>query len=432
MAGFFDRMKERFTQYAAGTTDLSGLSEDQQKLLRRQAIGRLGASLYRDGDFGAAMAQQEEINAQRIKDDAARRLQEERARILGGVMGQSPLTPDQQRLVGPSLQAPAMLRAPGTAGAPAPYGQPEAQAAPTQQPQPSAVPTDLRARFQQGVIQLQQLGDTEGAKLLLEQAKQFAPLEEWFAPTEYTDPATGETRLGQFSKFGNQRLTEIQAAAPDTIQSLRAMQKDPTLFAAEAALREAGATRMPAQPFESAFSKTLGAEQAKQFQGYATQAVAAQETLQQLSDLRTLLSKAQTGATPEVLASIGRYFGTENASTLEAVRAAAMPFILSRMQQLGGGDSNEELRAIRDALPGFGISPRANDIILGSLERQAQRAIGNYQQAVQFIQVPGNRGLTGFLPTVRLPSQFGAEPPPQAGGSAFNNIPGFEPPPTRR
>ena len=411
--GFFGRIKNNFTQYAAGTDDLSQLSETQQKLLRREALGRLGASLYRNGDFGEAMQQQGEINAKRLEQMQAA----EQARAMQERW--SALNPNQGALVQPGgvapPQAPRLLQSASAnpqPGVPAARGAAPAQAAGpaggSAMPTPQQAATALRdasaqrQRYEMIFQQAMAANRPDEAKMALDAANAFAAQEEYFAPI--AAQVNGREVLVQASKTGGERYLDAAPAYTDTVRTMIQFGENPEAYQRRLAERAAGASRMTVNtPFESAFDKTLGTEQAKQMQGFATQAAAATETIQQLGDLRQLLSGVRTGATPELLAQIGRYFGTENATTLEAVRAAAMPFVLSRMQQLGGGDSNEELRAIRDALPNFGITPEANEIILGSLERQAQRSIGNYQQALQFIQTPGNRGLTGFIPTVRIP-----------------------------
>jgi hypothetical protein len=422
MAGIFDRLKDRFTQYAAGTADTSALSEEQAKLLRRQAIGRLGASLYRDGDFGAGMEAQAKVNADRLAQEQERLMREQAQGLWQGIAGgtgpqQAPqLNPEQQRI----MQTPRLIANPQTQMQQASIASQQAQPAQASGPTP-----DMRAALQQRIALAQSQGRDDVAEAMLEYAKQFAPLEEWFAPTEYLDPTSGQTRLGQFSKFGNQRLTDVQASPTDKIQSLRAMQQDPSLYQMEGQLRALGANRSVVNmPFERAFDQKLGTAQAEMLSGWQQQAAAAQDTLVQLSDLEQLLSQAQaqTGATPQLIAQIGRYVGAPNASTLEAVQSAAMPFVLSRMQQLGGGDSNEEMRAIRDSLPGFGISPQANEIILGAMRRAAQRSIQNYQAAEQYAQTPGNIGLRGYVPlyNVTLPSAEQDAPAGARPGSIAN------------
>ncbi len=423
MAGFFDRVKERFTQNAAGTTDLSQLSEAQQQLLRRQFIGRLGTSLAQTGDFGAGMAEQASIADQQRAQMQAEALQRRRAGVFDAMLGAGGEPAPVRNEAQASLAAPALLRAPQQSpAAPQVEGAaPTGGGAPVQSRAAEGVPPDLREKLKRGVLELQALGDTAGAKQLLDYAKQFAPLETWFAPTEYFDPVTRETRLGQFSNMGGRQLTDTQAAPTEKVRSLQAMQQDPTLFGMEAQLRQLGASRSVVNmPFERAFDSKLGAEQAKMLSGWQQQAVTAQDTLAQLGELENLLSQARTGATPEIIAQIGRYVGAPSASTLEAVQAAATPFVLSRMQQLGGGDSNEELRAIRASLPGFGISPQANEIILGAMRRAAQRAIQNYQDADSYARTPGNIGLRGYIPLVRPVQDFGEQDAPPADARAVN------------
>lgn len=416
--GFFDRLKTRFTQNAAGTTDLSNLTEEQQKLLRRQFIGRLGTSLAQTGDFGAGMEAQTKAAAEQRAAMQAEAQQRAARELWSGLNG-----------------AQATLAAPGGVAAPAPpqllnpasaNPQPGVPSAQTQASRPQAgapaasqITPDMRTALAERITRAYAMGQPQVAEAMMKYAEQFAPREEWFAPTA---ARVGDREvLIQASKFGGERQLEAQPALTDTVRTMIQFGENPEAYQRRLAERAAGASRMTVnQPFERAFDSTLGAEQAKQLGQYQQQAIAAVETKQQLGELRNLLSGVQTGATPAALAEIGRFFGAENASTLEAVQSAAMPFVLARMQQLGGGDSNEEMRAIRNSLPNFGITPQANEIILGALERAAQRAVENYQQAEAFAQTPGNIGLRGFIPTVR--------PAGQSGGGAQAAPPASIPP----
>ncbi|MFN7829804.1 MAG: hypothetical protein ACK5NX_01240 [Armatimonadota bacterium] len=388
MAGIFDRLKDRFTQYAAGTADTSALSEEQAKLLRRQAIGRLGASLYRDGDFGAGMEAQAKVNADRLAQEQERLMREQAQGLWQGLGGTGPqqapqLNPEQQRI----MQTPRLLANPQTQVQQASIASQQAQA-----PQQPTSPTpDMRAALQQRIALAQSQGRDDVAEAMLEYAKQFAPLEEWFAPTEYTDPATGQTRLGQFSKLGNQRLTDVQAAEPDSAQIVRIGMRDPAFQAARLADRAAGATRLsvsnvPANVWDREFAKG----DAGNYQTIQAEGVSAVQSLRALDALQPILQRNPTGVIPGLIAQAGRLVGTEVGTDLEAAEALIVPRVAAMASAFGTGNgfTDKDREFLVNAQPGFFKTPEGNAILFRFLRAQelarVQRAQSAREHRAQF------------------------------------------------
>lgn len=400
MAGFFDRLKERFTQNAAGTADISQLSEEQQKLLRRQYIGRLGSSLAQTGDFGAGMAEQAKFAEQQRAQMQAEAMQRQRQSVFGNIMGggeqaspQSPLTPEQQALVA----TPRPLASPETRSQQAGIAAQQAQA-----PQPAAaqggIPADLRDRLKRGVLELQALGDTDGAKQLLEYAKQFAPLETWFAPTEYFDPETKQTRLSQFSNLGSRQLTDTQAAPTDKVQSLIAMQQDPTLFQMEGALRAQGAPRntFHAPNLAAAEMVKLDSKRLDAIRTEANQAVASLPSVRSAYDA---LKGQNTGALQNAMVPLIRMVnpGADIAQAQTIAAAGMTPQLLVQLAGIGGSDTVREVELMLANLPSTANPWETNAMLFEVILQGAERKVADAQAAEQLFYDQGG-SLRGFQP----------------------------------
>lgn len=385
MAGFFDRMKERFTQYAAGTTDLSGLSEDQQKLLRRQAIGRLGASLYRDGDFGAAMAQQEEINAKRNAEQAALAQRKQIAEIL---------SPQQQALVGqaPSVaapQAPTLLRAPGSAGAPGAYGsqdrvpQPSASAQPGQQPTPQqagALAQEAgaqRARYQRLAEFYHAQGNVEGAKSAIDMANAFAAREEYFTPMAAM--VDGREVLIQGSKSGNVNVLGATPTYTDTVRTAIQFGQEPEAFARHLQSKNAGANRTLIQGPDAARAAMVkhDAKRLDAIRAEASQAVAA---LPGFRSAYEALNSTDTGALQNALVPLIRFVnpGADIAQAQTIAAAGMTPMLLAQLAGIGGSDTVREVELMLANLPSTANPQETNrklfEVIISGIERKISDA----------------------------------------------------------
>lgn len=435
MAGFFDRIKENFTKFAAGTDDLSALTPEQQKLLRRQAMGRLGASLYQNGDFGAGMEAQAKAAAEQRAQMQAEAMQRQRQSVFGNIMGggeqaspQSPLTPEQQAIVA----TPRLLASPETRSQQAGIAAQQAQA-----PQPAAaqggIPADLRDRLKRGVLELQAIGDLDGAKQLLDYAKQFAPLETWFAPTEYTDRETGETRLSQFSNLGSRQLTDTLAAEPDSAQIVRIGMRDPAFRAARLEDRAAGATNVSVTNSPGNYGlREIAKMDAGRLNAMQTALGDSARALPGLQAAYEALSRNDTGALAAAILPIQRFINPGAPEVADASVAASgiITSVLAKLKGVGGNDTEKEMQRILDTEPNWANNPEANRRLFALAIRGLQELQQDVTSAENVFYDQGS--LRGWRPTAFSglntfqQDVAGAQPGAQPT-SRYANIPGFRP-----
>jgi hypothetical protein len=364
MAGFFDRMKERFTQYAAGTTDLSNLSEEQQKLLRRQAIGRLGASLYQTGDFGAAMQQQEAMNLKQqeaAQAEAARRRAQE---IWGG----SPLTPQQQTLASPVGVA--QPRSGQPAAAAAPQGGASAGNAPAPAPanvspqQAGALAQDAgakRAYYERVAQQFAAIGDREQAQLALDMAKQFAAQEEYFAPMAAM--VGGREVLIQGSKGGGVNVLDATPTYTDTVRTQIQFGENPDAYARWLAGKNAGASRVSVTNAPANRGLSTKAElDAKRLDAMETTLSDVSRTIPNMEAAFTALSRNDTGAFSAAILPLQRLLNPDSPAVADASVAAAgvITSVLGKLKAVGGNDTEKEMERIMATEPNWQNNPEAN------------------------------------------------------------------------
>lgn len=389
--GFFDRMKTRFTQNAAGTTDLSNLTEEQQKLLRRQFIGRLGSSLAQTGDFGAGMEAQAEAAKGMQAQMQAEALRRQRA---GYFDGPSALNPDQGALVQPGgVAPPAAPRLLNPASTNPQPGVPAAQA-PAQAASPAvqqSVPP--REQFVGAIQRAVRKNDLEYAESLRKQVDTLFPMEK-FTAKDMVD-ASGRRVVGMVGDQGTTRSTDYSPMPVARTQELQDL-ADPELFARRLAIENASATRVSTtlMPGETEQQK-LDANFLYGSGGLREQALGAQQTLATLGNLESVLNSADTGATQEVLARIGTFFGTEAGADLQATKQSLGPIILANIKQLGVNPSNADLTFLQAGMPGFGSDARANAVGLRLLRQAAEARFQTFREAEKFYH-GNNRSLTGY------------------------------------
>lgn len=435
--GFFGRIKNNFTQYAAGTDDLSQLSETQQKLLRREALGRLGASLYRNGDFGDAMQQQGEINAKRLEQMQAEALRRQR---LGYFDAPQELTPEQARIAAPmpAPQAPRLLQQasantqPGVQAAQGPQRAVPAASAAVQRPVPP------REQFVGAIQRAVRSGDMDHAEALRKQVDTLFPMEK-FTARDMLD-ASGRRVVGMVGDQGTTRSTDYAPMPVAKTQELQDL-ADPELFARRLAIENAGATRV-----DTTIYGERGLSEASKRDG------ARLDTMrQQLSDVLAIAPQLQaaeealmgndTGALQGAVMEVARYLApnSEAVSDYNTATALVVDTALQKLKGVGGNDTEKEMERIMRAVPNW-RQDQATLRRLFDLSRQGLRDIINdVNSAEEAFYAPGpyQGTLYNWRPTsmgraAAWAEQPAAGEPPRGGaggGSRYFQIPGFEPPP---
>lgn len=192
----------------------------------------------------------------------------------------------------------------------------------------------------------------------------------------------------------------------------------PEYLAAQEKLRAAGRTSVTVNGNglpPTGFEKALDKKDAEFYDTLRTQAQSAAGTLDNLKIIKGVLQNTQTGKTQELLAQAGQYLGTDLGTDMQTFNVAARPLFLNMAEQMKGALSDKDREILQQASPSFGIDPKANAVVIGILERAANRAQSTFADADAYAQK--NRGLRGWSPATAAPSAASATNGPPAGGA---------------
>ena len=385
MAGIFDRLKERFTQNAAGTTDLSSLSEDQQKLLRRQYIGRLGSSLAQTGDFGAGM----EAQAKDAQARQAQMLEQQQRAEVANIWGNgSPLNDAQRQLPGVSAPPPPTL----SQGA-APQG-----AAPQQRAAALNDASQKRAYYENVARQLAAAGRGKEAEFALDMAKLFAARETFFAPT--SGIVNGEERMFQASDAGGMQILDAAPLATDTTRTARQLGADLEALRTHLAIQNAGADRSSTTVLgpDAAAAAMIDID-AKRLEAYRNDASQAVNALPSVQSAYNALRNQDTGALQNALVPLIRFVnpGSDLAQAQTVAAAGMTPQLLAQLAGIGGSDTVREVELMLANLPSTANPAETNMKLFEVILAGTQRRITDAQNAERVFYDQGG-SLRGFVP----------------------------------
>lgn len=182
-------------------------------------------------------------------------------------------------------------------------------------------------------------------------------------------------------------------------------------------------------PNETAYNKEFSKLKAKQDINRYTKVEQAVSEAADMDDALTLMEElsatAKTGATPELLAKAGQFFGTDAGAAMQTFQSASTPIVLGMASKLSGVISDRDMKVIEAASPNFGNDPRANKIIIGQLRKAMKRTQQNYDSMNTYIEEKGT--LNGWT----MPNRQGESRLSQSSIDAANNpgatIKGFDP-----
>ncbi|MFN7882031.1 MAG: hypothetical protein ACK5PF_03320, partial [bacterium] len=393
--GFFDRLKTRFTQNAAGTTDLSNLTEEQQKLLRRQFIGRLGTSLSQTGDFGAGMDAQANAAAEQRAAMQAETLMQQRRGYFDAPAG---LNPNQGALMQPGGVAPPRLLNPASTnpqpGVPAAQAPAQAASPAVQQPQQAIPP---REQFIGAIQRAVRGGDMEYAEGLRKQVDTLFPTEK-FTAKDMLD-ANGRRVVGL---VGDQGTTRSTSYAPMPVARTQELQDlaDPELFARRLAIENAGADRSSTTVLgpdaAAAAMIKIDANRLETLRNEAAQAVAALPSVQSAYEA---LRGQDTGAFQNALIPLIRYVnpGADLVQAQTIAAAGMTPQLLTQLAGIGGSDTVREVELMLASLPSTANREAVNRKLFEVILAGTQRKIADAQNAESLFYDQGG-SLRGFTP----------------------------------
>lgn len=143
-------------------------------------------------------------------------------------------------------------------------------------------------------------------------------------------------------------------------------------------------------PEPSPIQKELAKLNAQDFTQWRTDARNSSVALDKLTQLETLSQGMETGATPELLARAGQYFGSDAGVDYQTFNTLSKDLVLEQAQKLSGAMSDGDIALLEQSLPSFGSDPRANQAVFGLLKKYHKVAIDNFDNARGYLQNHGN------------------------------------------
>lgn len=178
---------------------------------------------------------------------------------------------------------------------------------------------------------------------------------------------------------------------------------------------------------EGSFQSTLGADQAKMYQGMVADGIDAKSDLSRIQNLRGQMASLPGGFIGGAQA-IANGWGIKlgpNASNVEAANAILSQLVPAQRQGLPGAASDRDVSMFRAALPQLSNTPQGNEMIMNSMEsmakyRMAQAQIAGQVSTGQISRQDGIAALQGLPdPLAEFKASLGAGAPgaPPAAGT---------------
>ncbi len=208
----------------------------------------------------------------------------------------------------------------------------------------------------------------------------------------------------------------------------------------------AGATKVNVGAEESSYAKEIGKQNAQWRGQIRDQAYAAQDALNALNVMEYTMNQPgfYSGAGGEQVAALRRFgaalgMDIEGIDSMEAFNAQSKSLALAAMGgSLGTGFSNADRDFVLDQVPGLGVTPEGNRMLIEIQRRLNGRKIEIAQLADEYIAENNGQLDTGFDAVMRrhaennplfadLSEALGKEPLAPDAGAAMNSQRGYTP-----
>jgi hypothetical protein len=152
---------------------------------------------------------------------------------------------------------------------------------------------------------------------------------------------------------------------------------------------------------ENHFARALASKDADTYDKWRSTAMSAGDVLSTLDNLEQINALEQGGRIGDATALIGQIFGTEAAANRQTFQADSYKLLMKQAEAMPGVLSDSDIKLLAATGPSFGNDPRANQIIIDVLRRNAKKAIQNFESADDHLAKRGD--LRGFRPLISLP-----------------------------
>lgn len=275
---------------------------------------------------------------------------------VGGMFGGQPGGP------GPSVGVPSLSELSPNARAPVPstpkvWGDAEAEAAGLYEPSKPAVPTAAPVAASPAA---------SPAKVNAPGAGQVPVLIAAISNPNLSADQKGTAKILLAEAFKNMK-------EPEKIQTLRALQADPSLLDTEMRLKRAGATTVSVGG-EKEFDKEFDKGQAKRWGGYIDAGMAARKKQVDIDSMREISQRmGAQGAAADIKEAIGPYaealgINVDRLSDIQAYSSIIQRLAPAQRAEGSGSTSDIEFKGFIKSLPALSQNPTARDVTLNTME----------------------------------------------------------------
>lgn len=154
----------------------------------------------------------------------------------------------------------------------------------------------------------------------------------------------------------------------------------------------------PSQRNENAFQEALGKSDADLYSQGRAQAIAAQQAMNSINSLDSILSTTKTGKAQEVYGQLAQWVGAPEGADYQATQALVNDRVFELINALKGPATDKDAERAMAQIPSMGTDPRARKVVFDYLRKKADTQVRMFNEMDQYANQRGS--LQGFKPSV--------------------------------
>lgn len=151
------------------------------------------------------------------------------------------------------------------------------------------------------------------------------------------------------------------------------------------------------KPFDAALAKA----DVGMYQAARDRAQTAQETLNSLGAINTVLEGIPTGKPQEFYGKLSQYFGGDAGADFQTQQTFVNEQVNNILNAAKGPQTDQDAERARASIPSMGTDPRARKVVMDYLSKKLNGQIQYFNEMDAYVNDPKNSGLRGFTPQTK-------------------------------
>lgn len=156
---------------------------------------------------------------------------------------------------------------------------------------------------------------------------------------------------------------------------------------------------LPGQNYAKPFDEALAKSDVGRFEKARDAAGAAQDQLNALAGIDSILANTQTGKPQEFYGKLSQYFGAPAGATYQAQQALVNEQVNAILNAAKGPQTDQDAERARASIPSMGTDARARQVVMGYLRKKLAGTIQEAGQMEDYLRQ--NQSLQGYRPGQR-------------------------------